>query len=279
VAAIALALGASLAWGSADFGGGLLTRRLPVVSVAFVSQAAGFVALGIVVLVAGWGIDGEGFEIGLLAGVGGGLGLAAFYRALAVGTVSVVAPVAASGAVVPLVLSLAAGDDPRAIALAGALVALAGAVMASLEERAAEDAGRRDAVALAAVAALLLGLFVFFLGRASQHGGAPSALVGARTGSLSLLALWALAVRAPVALGRSSAAVAGVGVLDVTANALFALASRQGLLAITSVLGSLYAVPTVVLAHTLLRERISPTQRLGVVVALAGVAMVASGGT
>lgn len=279
MAAVALALGASLAWGSADFAGGLLTQRLPVVSVAVVSQAAGFVALGIVVLVSGAGIDGEGFGIGLLAGVGGGLGLAAFYRALAVGTVSVVAPVAACGAVVPLVLSLAAGDDPRAVALAGALVALGGAVMASVEERAAEEPGRRDAIALAAVAALLLGLFVFFLGRASQHGGAASALVGARSGSLALLAAWALAVRAPVGLGRRMPAVAAVGVLDVVANALFALASREGLLAIVSVLGSLYPVPTVVLAHRILGERVSRTQRLGVAVALAGVAMVASGGT
>jgi drug/metabolite transporter (DMT)-like permease len=268
-----------LAWGSADFGGGLLTRRFPVVSVAVASQAAGFAALGVVALVAGAGIDGEGFAIGLLAGVGGGLGLAAFYRALAVGTVSVVAPVAACGAVVPLVLSLAAGDDPHAIALVGAVVALGGAVMASLEERAADEAGRRDAIALAAVAALLLGLFVFFLGRASQHGGAISALVGARSGSLALLAAWAIAVRAPLGFGRSTAAVAAVGILDVVANALFALASREGLLAIVSVLGSLYPIPTVVLAHVVLRERISATQRAGVLVALAGVAMVAAGGS
>jgi drug/metabolite transporter (DMT)-like permease len=278
VAAIALALGASLAWGAADFGGGLLTRRFPVVAVAVVSQAAGFVALLVVAGVAGAPIDGHGFAIGLVAGAGGGLGLAAFYRALSVGTVSVVAPVAACGAIVPLVLSLAAGDDPRAVALVGAVVALAGAVMASLEERSAEDADRRDAVALAGVAALLLGLFVFFLGRASQHGGALSALLGARTGSLSLLAVWAAATRTRIRLGRDARAVAGVGLMDVAANALFALASREGLLAIVSVLGSLYPVPTVVLAHVVLRERISTIQRAGVIVALLGVAMVAANG-
>jgi drug/metabolite transporter (DMT)-like permease len=248
------------------------------VAVAVVSQAAGFVALALVAVVSGAGIDGYGFAIGLVAGVGGGLGLAAFYRALAVGTVSVVAPVAACGAVVPLVLSLLAGDDPRAVALVGAVVALAGAVLASFEERAAEEPGRRDAVLLAAAAALLLGLFVFFLGRASQHGGALSALVGARTGSLSLLAAWALATRVEVGFGRDTAAVVGVGLLDVVANALFALASREGLLAIVSVLGSLYPVPTVVLAHVVLRERISTIQRAGVLVALIGVAMVAANG-
>jgi drug/metabolite transporter (DMT)-like permease len=278
VTAIALALGASLCWGAADFGGGLLTRRFPVVAVAVVSQAAGFVALLVVAAVAGASIDGHGFAVGLVAGAAGGLGLAAFYRALSVGTVSVVAPVAACGAVVPLVLSLAAGDDPRAVALVGAVVALGGAVMASLEERSANEPDRRDAVALAGVAALLLGLFVFFLGRASQHGGALSALVGARTGSLSLLAVWAAATRTRVRLGRDARAVAGVGLMDVAANALFALASREGLLAIVSVLGSLYPVPTVVLAHVVLRERISRTQRAGVIVALLGVAMVAANG-
>src|SRR5437764_1062354 len=182
--------------------------------------------------------------------------------------------VAAAG--VPRVLSLAAGDDPRAVALVGAVVALAGAVLASLEERAADEAGRRDAVALAACAALLLGLFVFFLGRASQDGGALSALVGARTGSLSLLAVWAAATRTRVGLGRPAGAMVGVGLMDVAANALFALASREGLLAIVSVLGSLYPVPTVVLGHVVLGERISGVQRFGIALALAGVVAVAA---
>src|SRR5438270_2583744 len=149
MAGVVLALAASLAWGTADFGGGLLARRFHVVAVAVVSQAAGFVALVVVAAAVG-SLNGEGVLIGLLAGVGGGTGLAAFYRALAVGTVSVVAPIAACGAAVPLVLGLASGDNPSAVALVGAVVALGGAVMASLEERGAEEAGRRDAVVLAA---------------------------------------------------------------------------------------------------------------------------------
>ena len=276
--AIALALAASLTWGAADFGGGLLTRRFPVVGVAAVSQAAGFVALLIVLAVSGAPVHGEGFAIGVLAGAGGGFGLAAFYRALAIGTVSIVAPVAACGAVIPLVLSLVAGDSPRAAALIGAIVALSGAVMASLEERAAAERGRRDAVVLAAASAVLLGLFIFFFGRASQHGGALSALIGARSGSLPLLLVWALATRTPVGFGRNTAAVAAVGLMDVTANALFALASREGLLAIVSVVGSLYPVPTIVLGHLVLGERISAVQRAGIGVALVGVALVAANG-
>ncbi|MEA2387868.1 MAG: hypothetical protein QOG41_641 [Thermoleophilaceae bacterium] len=256
----------------------MLTRRFPAVAVAVFSQAAGFVALLVVLAVSGKGVDGEGYAIGLLAGVGGGLGLAAFYRALAIGTVSVVAPVAACGAIVPLVLALVAGDDPSALALVGAVVALSGAVMASLEERAAEEAGRRGAVLLAAGAAVLLGLFVFFLGRASQHGGTLTALFGARSASLALLAVWALGSRTPVSFGGAWRAVVAVGLADLAANALFAAASREGLLAIVSVLGSLYPVPTIVLAHVVLRERISAVQRGGIGVALAGVVLVAANG-
>jgi drug/metabolite transporter (DMT)-like permease len=228
--------------------------------------------------VAGVNVDGHAFALGMVAGVGGAFGLASFYRALAVGTVSVVAPIAATGAVVPLLLALAAGDDPRALALVGVVVALAGAVMASLEERAAEEVGRRDAIALAAAAAVLIGLFLFFLGRGSQHGGTLSALLGARAGSMPLLIAWAAITRTSLAFGRDVPRLFAVGLLDVTANALFALASREGLLAIVSVLGSLYPVPTVILAHVVLRERISAFQRAGIAVALGGVALVAANG-
>jgi drug/metabolite transporter (DMT)-like permease len=277
VTAVLLALAASLSWGAADFGGGMLTRRLPAVAVAVVSQAAGFAALLVVAAAGGEGLDGHGLALVALAGLGGGAGLVAFYRALAVGTVSIVAPVAACGAVVPLLLALASGDDPRAAALVGAVVALAGAVLAAREERSAEERGRRDAIALAAGAAVLLGLFIYFFGRASQDHGVLTALVGARIGSLGLLVTWTLTTRTPVRFARRDlGALAVVGLLDVAANTLFALASREGLLAIVSVLGSLYPVPTVLLAHVVLGERITTAQKAGVAVALVGVALVSA---
>ena len=96
--------------------------------------------------------------------------------------------------------------------------------------------------------------------------------------AITALLGWALATRTPVAFGRNTAAVAAVGLMDVTANALFALASREGLLAIVSVVGSLYPVPTIVLGHLVLGERISAVQRMGIAVALVGVALVAANG-
>jgi len=254
-----------------------LSRRLPVLGVTLVSQAAGFAALVVAVGVRGE-IGGRSFAIGLAAGVGGGLGLAAFYRALSLGTMSVVSPIAACGALVPFVLSLATGERPARIALVGAVAALAGAVLASVEERraAAHAPGRARAVVLAVVAAIALGIFVYFLGLGSREGDALSTLFGARVGSLTVLVVVAVLIRAPVRIPRASlAAVAAVGLADVTANVLFAFASRHGLLALVSVLGSLYPVVTVLLAHVLLGERLTRAQRLGVVLALGGVAVIA----
>ncbi|HVU77514.1 MAG TPA: EamA family transporter [Gaiellaceae bacterium] len=275
--ALVLALGSSLVWGSADFAGGSLTKRLPAFAVTVLSQGAGFLALCVAVSVRG-DLGGRSFLLGLLAGVGGGAGLAAFYRALSLGTMSVVSPLVACGAVVPFGVSIATGERPAAVAVAGAVLALAGAVLASVEERRAESPERARAVLLAVAAALFLGGFVYFLGLGSREGDALSTLFGARVGSLALLVALALALRAPLGVARGSIVpVALVGLADVTANALFALASGHGLLSLVSVLGSLYPIVTVLLAHVLLGERLTRAQQAGVAVALAGVCTIAAG--
>ncbi|MGI8421962.1 MAG: EamA family transporter [Gaiellaceae bacterium] len=275
--AILLALGSSLTWGAADFAGGFASRRLPVATVAFLSQAAGFVVLIAFAAGSGAPLHRDGLLLGLAAGAGGGIGLAAFYAALARGTMSVVSPIAACGAVVPLGLALAGGERPNALALGGAVLALGGAILASVEERRATESDRRSAVLLALLAAVALGCFVYFLGLGSQHGGSLSALLGARIGSFTLLGILVIRLRSPLrAAPLQLAAVAAIGIVDVSANALFALASERGLLAIVSVLGSLYPIATVLLAHVVLGERLTRTQRGGVVVALVGVALVSA---
>lgn len=255
-----------------------MSRRLPTLAVTVVSQSAGFVVLLAVVAARG-GIDGRSLAFGLAAGVGGGAGLAAFYEALSLGTMSIVSPLVACGALVPFVLALAGGERPSTLALAGAVAALGGAVLSSLEERRADVPERTRAIALAVVAALALGLFTYFLGRGSRGGGdVLSTLVGARVGSLSLLVALTLGRRAPLVVARSSlVVVAAIGLVDVTANALFALASSRGLLALVAVLGSLYPVMTVLLAHIVLGERLTRTQLAGIGVALAGVAALSAG--
>jgi drug/metabolite transporter (DMT)-like permease len=276
--AILFALGSSLVWGCADYMGGIFSRRQPLAAVTIVSQTAGFVGLLVWLGASGFHVDGRAFAFGLLAGLGGGSGLALFYAALAVGTMSIVSPVAACGALVPFGLALARGERPSALVLAGAVAALAGAVLASADEHRAEDPGRRKGALLALGAAVALGFFIYFLGIGGRHGETLSTLVGARVGSLTLLATWAAVTRAPARLDR--AALPGVvvlGLVDVTANGLFVLATAHGYLSIVSVLGSLYPIVTVLAAYALLGERIGALQQLGVALALAGVAVVAAG--
>jgi drug/metabolite transporter (DMT)-like permease len=276
--AIALALGSSLVWGCADFLGGIFSRRQPLAAVVWVSQAAGFVALGIWLAATGFALDGRALAFGLLAGVGGGAGLALFYRALSVGTMSIVSPIAACGALVPFALALATGDRPAALVLIGAVVALVGAVVASVEEHRSEEAGRREAALLAAAAAGLLGLFIYFIGVAGRDGETLSALFGARIGSLAVLTAWVAVTHASLRLDRSALpVVAAIGLLDTGANGLFVLASARGYLSIVSVLASLYPVATILAAYAFLHERISATQRAGVALTLVGIAVVASG--
>jgi drug/metabolite transporter (DMT)-like permease len=276
VVGVLLALASSLTWGVADFSGGLLSRRHPVAAVTVLSQAVGF-GLIVVLVAARRQVDVDALWIGAIGGVGGGVGLACFYGALARGTMSIVSPITACSAVVPVALSLATGDRPSALALVGVGIAFVGALLASVEERASADAARGDAIALAVGAAVAIGLFVFFLGKAATEGSALSALLGARVGSLTLLVAWATVTGATVRLDTRTAALVGlVGLADMTANALFSLASQHGLLAVVSVLGSLFPVVTVVLAHALLHERISRVQRLGVVVTLVGVCAVSA---
>src|SRR5690348_4655424 len=124
MAAVFLALGSSLSWGCADFLGGLYTRRLSLAAVTVWSQTAGFAALLVWLAATGFSLDGRAFGIGTLAGVFGGLGLATFYAGLAVGTMSIVAPIASCGALVPFAISLATGERPSGLAIGGAVVAL-----------------------------------------------------------------------------------------------------------------------------------------------------------
>jgi drug/metabolite transporter (DMT)-like permease len=246
--------------------------------VTVISQSAGFAALLLALAISGESVGAHSFALGLAAGVGGGAGLAAFYQALSVGTMSIVSPVVACGAIVPFAISLATGERPSALALAGAVIAFCGAVMASVEERRATARERGQAIALAVVAAAALGLFTYFLGLGSREGSSLGTLVGARVGSLTLLLGLSLATRATLRIGRRGIApVAAIGLADVSANALFAAASQRGLLALTSVLGSLYPVTTVLLAHAVLGERLTRLQRAGVGFALAGVAALSVG--
>lgn len=278
VTAIALALAASLAWGCSDFLGGLQTRRQRLLGVLLVSQAAGLAIVLPVALVSGDALpSASGALWAMTAGLAELIAFAAFYRALAVGTMHLVAPIAGTGALVPLCVDLIAGHRPGPVAAAGLGLALGGVALTSWEGH-PDGARVTRGAGLALVAAFGFGLFFVGLDAAADSG-VWWPVVFNRLGSLGALSVVAPALRRPPVVARSSAsAVAAVGILDVGANALFVGALGQGLAGVVSVLGSLYPLTTVALAWLLLRERGSVPQGVGVAGALAGVALVSLSG-
>jgi len=210
------------------------------------------------------------------AGIAELLGFACFYRAMAIGDMGIVAPITGTAALVPLAIDLAAGHPPGALSLAGVVLAVTGVVLASSTRGQRAHAAR--GAALAVLAALAFGLFFVGMDAASTAGVWWPVVIN-RTASLVLLLVVALASGRPPLVARSALpAAALVGVLDVAANALYVAALGHGLAGVVSVLSSLYPVTTVVLAWVVLRERASSLQRLGVLGALAGVALVSLGG-
>ncbi|HWD47243.1 MAG TPA: DMT family transporter [Actinomycetota bacterium] len=280
---VPLGLGSGLAWGAADFFGGVQSRRLPALTVAFWSQVAGALGLAIALALGGSRPPVAGIAWGLAAGAASGIALVLFYRSLAEGTMSVVAPVSACGAVVPVAAAVITGHHPGALAGLGVLTAIAGVVLVSRPRPAsrAGSPGRSRRVLLMALgSALGFGLFYVFVdaGTTGSHGEPLWVIAGARASSLMMLSAIALigrgsALRWP---GRRIGPVALVGIADTGANLLFAYAATTGNLAVVGVLGSLYPVATVILARWLLGERLSGGQGAGVVLALTGVGLLAA---
>lgn len=279
--AVALGLGTALCWGVADFLGGLRSRRLALGAVLLVSQLTGLAAIAAVVAVGS-------LETPTLADVAPAFaagacqlaGIAALYRALALGTMSVISPISASGAAaIPVVVGLAAGESPGALRFAGMAAAFAGVVMATrAPEPGGGRAGSRQALPLAAVAALGFGGFYVGMDAAVQGAEPFWALLAARASAGLVLVTVLLALRPRIGVGPPDLpSLALIGLLDVGANACFTLGTETGLLSVVAVLASLYPVATVVLARALLGERLLAVQAAGVTVALAGVALIAAG--
>jgi drug/metabolite transporter (DMT)-like permease len=283
-----LALAASVLWGASDFAGGLCARRYPLLSVVAVSQLAGMVFMLAVAVPTGHLDAPLGYlPWALGSGLVGCVALLAFYRALATGTMGVVAPIAALGVAVPVAVGLGEGDSPGPVQLAGLALAVCGVVLASGPE-VGRSASRRSVAAswrplvLSVVAALGFGSVIVFVVHGSRVDVDMTLLVMRGVSAAVVCAV--IVARSPAAGGRrrldirSVATLAAVGGVDLAANACYAVASQRGLLSLVAVLSSLYPAITVLLAWRVLGERLRPVQTTGVIGALAGVVLIAAGG-
>jgi drug/metabolite transporter (DMT)-like permease len=268
---IGAALLASLLWGTADFLGGQASRRNPAAMVALVGQAFGLVVLALIL--AFHGVDSKAIAPGIVTGLLGAVAVLSFYRALAVGTMSIVAPIVATSAIVPVLWGVFDGERPGALQWLGIVAALVGVMLAS-NEPGGKAANQRLALKLAFVAALGIGIGLVFLDRAAEHD-AFTGVAAARLAAIPILFAIVLQQRARAPL-RAWPAFAAIGLLDTGANSAFAIATTSGLLSLVAVLGGLFPVVTVALAYFILHERLRPIQRAGVLLALAGIPLIST---
>jgi drug/metabolite transporter (DMT)-like permease len=274
-----LALGASLSWGVGDFLGGVKARVMPSLLVLAASQPFGLAALGISVAVRGAGIPGGEVAWSALAAVAGTVGLFAFYRGMAAGAISIVAPIAALAAGIPVIWGIAvSGEHVSGLQAIGFVAAVGGSVAASLERR-PQRAQVAAGVGWALLAMLAFGAYFVPMHAASTQDWLwPAFLFRCTSVTLVYSAVLVRRLR-PTGLRGHWRGLIAIGLLDTGGNALFAAAaSSHGLLSVESVLASLYPVVTVLLARRVLGERVQRTQDAGVIVALAGVVLITAGG-
>ncbi|MFE5403156.1 EamA family transporter [Streptomyces sp. NPDC056580] len=280
------ALATSVLYGLADFGGGLLTRRIPALTVVVVSQLISVVVLGLTVVTTGaWSEAGPRLWFAVAAGVVGPVAMIAFYQALALGPMGVVSPLGTLGVAVPVGVGLVLGERPGLVAVAGILIAVTGVVLAGGPQLRGAPVQRR-AVMLALVAALGFGTVFALIAEASTTvtGLFIALFVQRVTNVVAGGAALCVSVRrgAPALPGTgfprtSLPALAFVGLADVAANGTYSIAAQHGPVTIAAVLASLYPVVTALAARGFLRERLQGLQTVGASLALLGTVLLATG--
>ncbi|MFE0105546.1 EamA family transporter [Streptomyces sp. NPDC059009] len=283
------ALATSLLWGLADFGGGLLTRRIPALTVVVASQCIAVVVLGAIVLATGgWTEWGPQLWFAVGAGLVGPVAMLAFYKALALGPMGVVSPLGSLGVAVPVGVGLFLGERPGLGQVAGIAVAVAGIVLAGGPELRGAPV-QRQAVLLTLLAAFGFGAVMALIAEASTTlTGLFLALFVQRVTNVAAggAALWVSVRRGGSALPegagmeivrKSLPALAFVGLADVAANGTYSVAAQTGPVTIAAVLASLYPVVTALAARGILKERLRGVQAAGAGLALVGTVLLATG--
>jgi drug/metabolite transporter (DMT)-like permease len=273
-------LGAATAWGAADFAGGLASRRSAnALAVVFHAEWIGMVGVFAVATLSGqpsMSLIGWGFA--MLAGMLGTIGLVVLYKAMAEGQMSIAAPVSALlAASLPVLVGSLREGFPGWVTLFGFILALAAVWVIS----AGESGSLRPTIKgwkelqMPFLSGVGFGLYFILIHQAGQESTLWP-LVGSRLGGMLMLLVFALFARPSLSLARPVWPIVLVNAtLDVTANGLYILSAQIGRLDVAAVLGSLYPGLTVLLAWLLLKERVNRLQLVGILVALAAIALIA----
>lgn len=304
---VIVGVGSALLFGFADFFGGLAARRMSAIRVTAIAAATGLVVLTLALPVLGGAWSWEAVIFGGLSGIAGAIAIVLLYACLAIGPMSILSPLTAVvSAIVPVAVGVARGDRMTGLGYAAIAIALVAVVLVGLvkEERAVRPTLR--ALLMAVGSGTMIGLFLILIDLTPDDSGLVPLIANRAVNAafmflvIGVLAVWAVR-RSPrvagVVLpgGQTVAADAGAtpigllspgwraglafalvcGVIDAVANALLLWGLRIGDLSVMAVLSALYPAGTIILAALVLRERITPLQGVGLVLALAAAGMLA----
>jgi drug/metabolite transporter (DMT)-like permease len=276
-----LAALASLLWGTSDFLGGLAAKGWPVQRVGVVVQSVSLAIVAVILTIVPADPRAADLGLGAIAGVATAIGIVLLYRGLAIGPMHVVAPTTAVvGATVNVVAGLLSGERPTAVMSVGVVLAILAVGLVGWSAPAGDQGDRpsRAAIRMAIGSGLCLGVLnICFAATETASGVWPVGV--SRLVALILLGTF-VAIARPRAPSPARAAprwAVGAGVADVGATLSIALALQRGSLVVVSVLGALFPAVTVVLARAFLAERMNRLQLAGLVVAIAAVALMATG--
>ena len=274
MSALFLGVGAGVGWGVSDFLGGFAGRKGRLFAVLAYAQIAGLaVMLGLVAITSPPALGVGASAWAVLAGLSGGAGVIALYRGMAVGSMSLIAPISAMAVVVPVAAGLLQGERPATVVSVGIVLAIMGSVLAGWAPGKASTKG----LGMAVLAALGFGFGFVFIDIAAESG-ALWAFTTSRLGSAALIISVAVATLGIPRLRGSVGLLAGsAGAVEASAGLAFAAATTVGLLSVVSVLSSLYPAVTLCLAFVVLGERLGGVQWVAVTLLLAGVGAIAAG--
>jgi drug/metabolite transporter (DMT)-like permease len=276
-----IAIASAALYGTADFLGGLVSRRIGVVSVVLQSQLAGIIPLALVLWIMPHASPPRTALLwGAFAGLIGGAGIGLLYRALAIGTMSVVAPMSAVASIgIPVLVSVLAGERPAPLALAGIVLAVIAIVLVTQKtepQEAIPGHERLRGVGTALASGVAIGFFFLSLAKAGPAGGLWPLFV-ARCVTVAVFGIAALARGRAVSVRASLSGTALLGgILDVFATALYVLAVQRGPFSIVVTLASLYPAGTVLMARIVFRERLNAWQISGIGCGLTAIMLMAT---
>ena len=273
--AIVLALVSSVLWGTSDFIGGTVSKRLPSSTVLLWSSLCALPLItALAVFTGNFHFSGTTVGWGIVAGVSCSLGIVALYRGLATGVMGVVAPIASTSVLVPVFAGFVRGDGPGPVRSIGIAIAILGVILAGGPHLRLFRTGGHRPILLALGAALGIGISLLAVANGS-HDNALATLFVMRLVYPVLLIVVVVATRAPTRPGRGNLGpIAAAGIGDALAITLYGFATRSGALPVVAALSSLFPVTTLVLARQIEHERLEREQAIGVALALFGVLVV-----